>query len=147
MVRNGNHRLSTPVIDGNRRPSVGTWRVDMAAREIDDGARTRRLSPRATNLLRQLIDADGAVVSRTQLLDAVWPDVTVSEESLTKAVSELRRALDDRSGGRGFIQTVHGSGYRLTAPVTWNDHARPEVRRDGVSSPCCPEWGEAAPAG
>ncbi len=70
-----------------------------------------------------LVEADGSVVSRTALIEAIWPDVTVSEESLTTAISELRRALGDRRGKGQIIQTVHRAGYRLTVPVTVEDAA------------------------
>ena len=72
---------------------LGAWRVDCSARELTDGRETRRLSPRAMSVLMVLVGADGAVVSRTHLLDAVWPEVSVGDESLTQAVAELRRAL------------------------------------------------------
>ncbi len=92
---------------------VGAWRVDPAARELTDGTQTRRLSPRAMGALLLLVEADGAVVSRADLINTIWPDVTVADESLTTAISELRRALDDRHGPQPVIQTVYGGGYRL----------------------------------
>jgi len=64
-------------------------------------------------LLQVLAEADGAVLSRTDLLDRVWPNVTVGDESLTQVVSELRRKL----GNRELISTVARGGYRLTRPV------------------------------
>lgn len=93
--------------------SIGGWRVDFGARTAQKNGSVQHLSPRAIRLLDVLIGADGATLSRSELLDRIWPDVTVSDESLTQVVSELRRKLADRS----LIETVSRGGYRLTAPV------------------------------
>ena len=92
---------------------VGRWRVDPPARTVTDGAVRRRLSPRAMRLLETLAETPGEVVDRGTLLDAVWPGVTVTDESLTQAVAELRRALSDRTA----VETVARAGYRLAATV------------------------------
>ena len=75
-------------------------------------------------VLLALVEANGEVVRRDALLDRVWPDVVVGEESVTTAVSELRRAFGDRRGAGRLIDTVQKTGYRLTVPV----------RRDPVST-------------
>ncbi len=97
---------------------LGAWRVDCSARELTDGRETRRLSPRAMSVLMVLVRADGAVVSRAHLLDAVWPEVNVGDESLTQAVAELRRALSQERDAAPFVVTVPKSGYRLAEPAT-----------------------------
>ncbi|KIC46726.1 hypothetical protein RA28_02870 [Ruegeria sp. ANG-S4] len=92
---------------------IDDWRVDVAARTATRGGEKRQLSPRAIKLLQILAQAEGAVVSRDQLLEQIWPNVFVSDESLTQVVSELRRVLKDR----GIVATVPRGGYRLTRPV------------------------------
>jgi len=101
---------------GCSRPfRLGRWRVDPQVRELSDGENHRRLSPRAMGILSLLVEADGGVVRRDDLLEAIWPDVVVGEESVTTAVSELRRALGDKRGdGARLIDTVQKTGYRLT---------------------------------
>jgi hypothetical protein len=59
----------------------------------------------------------GTVLSKQHLLDAVWPDVTVGDASLTVAVGELRDALGDDTDSLAFIETIARRGYRLIAPV------------------------------
>ena len=99
---------------------IGVWTVDTQARELSDDTVTRRISPRALAVLLMLADADGAVVSRLCLMDAVWPDTHVGEESLTQAVAELRRLLGQAcSGDAPYVVTVQKSGYRLGVPVEW----------------------------
>jgi len=93
--------------------TAGQWRIDPVAREASDGVRTRRLSPRAMQVLLHLADARGDVVRRSELLDAVWPGVHVGDESLTQAVAELRRALGRSPQGHRLIETVPKAGYRL----------------------------------
>lgn len=97
--------------------TIGDWRLDVNARSMTNGAVDRRISPRALRALTVLAEAGGEVVDRTKLLERVWPDVIVSDESLTQAITELRRAFGVRRGVIGPIQTIAKVGYRLTVPV------------------------------
>ena len=72
--------------------------------------------------MRHLVENAGRLVSKSDLIDAVWPEVAVSDESLTQCVSEARRAFGDN--GQTFIKTVPRRGYRFAVPV-W----RPDQRR------------------
>ncbi|MEM6622315.1 MAG: winged helix-turn-helix domain-containing protein [Pseudomonadota bacterium] len=117
--------FAQPGLD-NAEYSVGRWQVDAAARTVTDGAISRRLSPRAIRVLTTLAEADGHVVCRNDLMDRVWPDVHVGEESLTQAVTELRRVFGDKRSAPQMIETVQKSGYRLRQPVRW-PAAAPEI--------------------
>lgn len=68
-------------------------------------------------LLRKLMLHAGNVVSKDELLDAIWPNVTVVEASLPTAVRKLRLALGDDRRERSIIETVPGIGYRFSVPV------------------------------
>ncbi len=76
-------------------------------------------------VLALLAETSGRVVPREEILERVWPDVTVGEEVLTHAVAELRRQLDDSWRSPRFIETLHKSGYRLLAEVKPNAGAGP----------------------
>ncbi|MEM7445045.1 MAG: winged helix-turn-helix domain-containing protein [Pseudomonadota bacterium] len=103
---------------------IGDWTFDPARRQLCRGTIECRISPKASSVLSELARADGHVCTRQELLDAVWPDVTVGEEVLTHAISELRRALRDRKGGARHIETIAKSGYRLACAVRpVGDHA------------------------
>lgn len=68
-------------------------------------------------LLLCLGRSNGGVVSREELFSAVWPGVTVGEDTLTRAIFKLRRALGDDPKAPQFIETVPKRGYRLLVPL------------------------------
>ncbi|NIA70857.1 tetratricopeptide repeat protein [Pelagibius litoralis] len=96
---------------------IGDWLVDPATRRISQGHSSQRLSPKALQVLIVLAEAGGAVVTRHALLDRVWSGVSVCEEVLTQAITELRRAFGDSARMPRFFETVHKSGYRLLLSV------------------------------
>src|SRR5262245_48233828 len=75
------------------------------------------LTPKLLDLLFHLVDRAGALVTKEELLDSLWPDANVTDNALTQAVSELRQALGDDAGDPRFIKTVARRGYRFIAPV------------------------------
>jgi len=75
------------------------------------------LEPRAVRVLRYLAEHHERVVSKEELLEAVWPDVFTTDGVLKKAVSQARRALSDDVKAARFIETYHRRGYRFVAPV------------------------------
>ena len=102
---------------------IGSWRVDPAAGEIAREAATGRLEPvrldtRAMRLLLCLAELPGELVSIDELLTQVWPEVTVSQDSVYQAVASLRRVLGDDPKQPAYIATVPRLGYRMVAPVS-----------------------------
>ena len=94
---------------------------------VVDGRRVP-VEAKPLELLRELLMSAGDVVSKDDLLDRIWPDVTVVEASLPTAVGKLRRALgDDRGAASKIIETVPGIGYRLSRPVNVEEVAAPAV--------------------
>ncbi len=92
---------------------LGPWHVDPVAFEARRGAETVRLEPKAVAVLVHLGEHAGRVVSRDALMGAVWPDVVVTEASLTRCVSRLRHALGDDARAPRLIETIPKAGYRL----------------------------------
>lgn len=89
---------------------------DTGTGQLTDGARTRRLEPRAAAVLARLNEARGAVMSRQELLDRCWGIGQGSDEALTQAVAQIRRAFEEL-GSPGPIETLTKRGYRLTVPL------------------------------
>lgn len=102
------------------------WRIDTVTRSVTDGTSVARLSPRAVRLLQALAAAPGEAMSRNSLLDQVWPNVVVGDESLTQAVTEVRRVLGDPQGSKRLIETIPKYGYRLNARVIGGAEASDE---------------------
>jgi DNA-binding winged helix-turn-helix (wHTH) protein/Flp pilus assembly protein TadD len=76
------------------------------------------LTPRLLDLLLLLLDRAGQLVTKEELLDALWRDANVTENALAQAVSDLRDALGDEPAAPTYIKTVARRGYRFVAPVT-----------------------------
>jgi len=85
------------------------------------------LTPKLLDLLFHLVDRPGVLVTKEELLDALWPDANVTDNALTQAVSELRQALGDDAGDPQFIKTVARRGYRFIAQVAPIDAAPPSL--------------------
>jgi DNA-binding winged helix-turn-helix (wHTH) protein/Flp pilus assembly protein TadD len=101
------------------RYSFGPFELDGGAyRLLRDGTPVP-LSPKLVEVLIHLVSNQGALVTKDALFAAVWPDVVVTDNALTQAISDLRHALGDRASAPQFIQTVARRGYRFIA------HARP----------------------
>jgi len=75
------------------------------------------VQPRVLRLLLYLVRRRDRVVTRSELLAALWPRVVVTDASLLRAICLARRAIDDRTAGPRRIRTHHGRGYRFCAPV------------------------------
>ncbi|ASR43415.1 hypothetical protein BEN78_08550 [Xanthomonas citri pv. mangiferaeindicae] len=112
-----------------QRLKIGAATVDFATREIHmPGARRAvRLTPKAAAVLRTLTRVPGAVHSRADLLAEVWPDTLPTDDVLTQAVTQLRKAFGSGDTGafegRRYIETIAKTGYRLTVPVSIPDRA------------------------
>ena len=83
------------------------------------------LRPKAFDVLLYLARHPNRVVSKDELMEAVWPNVFVTENSLVQCISEIRTALGNK--GSDILKTVARRGYLLTAPVIEVDPARPEL--------------------
>jgi adenylate cyclase len=93
------------------------------------------LGSRAAEILYLLLQRHGEVVSRNEIVDAVWPHVAIEENNLTVQISALRRALDDGRDGASCIQTVPGRGYRFTPRVVEEDAPEPSRSVAGAPTP------------
>ena len=83
------------------------------------------LTGKAFQTLRVLVEARGNLVSKQDLMTAVWPETSVEENNLDRNISTLRKALGEQSNGRPFIETVTRVGYRFLAPVTESNFVSP----------------------
>jgi pimeloyl-ACP methyl ester carboxylesterase/DNA-binding winged helix-turn-helix (wHTH) protein len=97
------------------------FRLDPERGQLLRGATPVALTPKAFALLEYLATRAGRLVSKQELLDAIWPNVFVGEAVLKGTIRDVRRALGDDSHAPQFIQTAHRRGYRFVAPVVAED--------------------------
>src|SRR5580704_7112186 len=90
------------------------YEFDELGRELRVKGRAVELEAKPLDILLQLLLRAGEVVTKEELLESVWPGVTVVEGSLATAVSKLRKALGD---DEPIILTLPRIGYRLAVPV------------------------------
>jgi DNA-binding winged helix-turn-helix (wHTH) protein/Tol biopolymer transport system component len=103
------------------RLRIGERIVDIPLREIASltGGEPMRVTLKSLGVLLTLVAHAGRPVSREALLEWVWPDTLPTDDVVTQAVTQLRKALgDDRERPR-YIETLAKQGYRLIAPVEW----------------------------
>lgn len=91
---------------------------------LRDGVEVR-LTPRAYDLLLTLVTRSGSLVTKRELMTAVWGEIVVEENNLNQAVSALRRALGDAPNSACYIETVPRLGYRFVADVRMNERSEP----------------------
>src|SRR3981189_1504401 len=94
--------------------AFGRFRILPHRRELLAEGRPLDLGGRAFDVLMALIEASGAVVSKDALMNHVWPDRIVEENSLEAQISALRRAF---GADRDLIRTVAGRGYQFTGEI------------------------------
>jgi DNA-binding winged helix-turn-helix (wHTH) protein/TolB-like protein/Flp pilus assembly protein TadD len=75
------------------------------------------LVPKAVETLLALIDRHGKIVSKDELLEAVWPDTVVEESNLFVYLSVLRKTLGTLQDGRPYVETLRRRGYRFNGEV------------------------------
>jgi len=102
---------------------IGDWRADPSLHSITGAAGEVRLEPKVMQVLVELAEHPGQVVSKDRLLHTVWADTFVGDEVLARAISELRRVFGDDPKAPQFIQTIPKGGYRLIAPVRFESRA------------------------
>jgi TolB-like protein/DNA-binding winged helix-turn-helix (wHTH) protein len=96
---------------------VGTWIVRPSLNTVSQNGTSTHVEPKVMEVLVCLAAQPGEAVPKEAILKAVWPETFVSDDVLTRSISELRRALQDDAREPRFIQTIPKRGYRLVAPV------------------------------
>ena len=114
----------------------GEFTLDLDTRQLLEGERDTRLSPKALDLLAFLVAHRPNAVSKADLVERLWPGTFVVEANLSNLVGEIRTALNDRSRTGKYIRTVHGMGYAFCGA------ARQEKKPPPGRVSCWIEWGQ-----
>jgi DNA-binding winged helix-turn-helix (wHTH) protein len=141
-----------PTVDAASRAAAeaslefGRFRVLLRQRQLLADGVSIELGTRAFELLLALLEANGSLVSKEQLLARVWPGIAVAEDNLKVHVCALRKALGEDSG---YIRTEFGRGYRFIAAVhstvAWSRPQRP-LRWRQESTQKLPRWTSRRPS-
>ncbi|UII78231.1 winged helix-turn-helix domain-containing protein [Flagellimonas sp. CMM7] len=96
---------------------IKDWTFDPITSELTNGSEKIHLQNQVAKVLIELIKANGQTISKKELLEKAWPNTIVTENSLDKTVSELRKVFGDSRANAQFIETLPRKGYRLIAPL------------------------------
>jgi pimeloyl-ACP methyl ester carboxylesterase/DNA-binding winged helix-turn-helix (wHTH) protein len=95
----------------------GPFRLEVSEHRLVRESRAIPLTGKAFETLRVLVERHGTLVSKRELMTAVWPETVVEENNLDRNISMLRKALGENASARKYIETVPRVGYRFVAPV------------------------------
>ena len=101
------------------RVIIGDWQAVPATNRLIGPDGEVEVEPRVMDLLMLLASKPGELFSKTEIADALWGDVHVNDDALTRSVFKLRKALGDDARNTRYIATVPKRGYRLIAEVSY----------------------------
>ncbi len=105
-----NHSLSAAFqIDG--------WLVEPSLNQLSLDGRSVRVEPKVMEVLVCLAESDGRPVSKEQFMQSVWAGTIVTDDVLSRCISELRKIFGDNPKNPRYIETIRKRGYRLVQPV------------------------------
>jgi DNA-binding winged helix-turn-helix (wHTH) protein len=89
----------------------GAFTLDPGTRQLLRGSQALRISPKAFQLLKVLVEGQPQAMSKSELHDRLWPGTFVSDANLAMLIREIRSALGDDARKPHFVRTLHGFGY------------------------------------
>ncbi len=103
--------------------TIKDWRCNLITGELSNGQTKQTLEPKTIELLSFFLDNHSKVLSKEQIIAHLWGETVVSDEVLAKAISKLRKALNDSPKAPDFIETLPKRGYRFKiAPQSVSDN-------------------------
>jgi DNA-binding winged helix-turn-helix (wHTH) protein len=112
------------------RVRFGEITLDTDSRQVFRAHREVRISPKALDLLRLLVESRPRALTKKELLEQLWPATYVSETSLATLIREIRDALEDDARNPRYVRTVHRFGYAFCGAAT----EAPEIEQGRAST-------------
>jgi DNA-binding winged helix-turn-helix (wHTH) protein/predicted ATPase len=112
-----------------RPVTFGRFRLDATNERLWRGVEAVSLRPKVFAVLRHLVEHRGELVTKQQLLEAVWPSTFVGDAVLKDSIRQLREALGDDAAAPRYIETAHRRGYRFIGEIS------DESARSSAASP------------
>jgi predicted ATPase/DNA-binding winged helix-turn-helix (wHTH) protein len=125
-------RSSIANLDGETRFCFGRFTALRDTRRLLLDGQPCEIGSRAFDLLLLLIDCRGRIVSKSEAMDRVWPDIFVDDSNLRVQVNSLRRALGD---ARDFVKTVPGRGYLFAEDIVVGTQAAEPIQNTEIETP------------
>jgi DNA-binding winged helix-turn-helix (wHTH) protein len=124
-----------PIKTANYAASFGSFSLIPARQLLLEAGRPVSVGSRAIELLHVLIERQGEVVSKEELIARVWPNTFVDHGSLRVHIAALRRALGEGRNGNRYIANESGRGYRFVAPVSFAEMPSPSSAPNVADEP------------
>jgi DNA-binding winged helix-turn-helix (wHTH) protein len=135
--------------EGERPPAadfrLAEWTVQPSLNRLCFGERVVQIEPKQMDVPVFLAGTAGEVVSKQQIIDAVWPDLFITESVISRAIAGLRRALGDDAKRPRFIETILKRGYRLIAEVAEPPVSPSRTALGGLPKPIVVDSGTSLP--
>src|SRR5262245_39175149 len=118
-------------VDDRPRPIVfSPFRLDRRSGQLTRAGVPVPLRAKTWAVLLYLAERPGVLGTREEVLDAVWPGIAVTPDTLTKSIGELRRVFGDEQMEPRFIETVHRRGIRFVADTSDSVAVEPTSKRE-----------------
>jgi DNA-binding winged helix-turn-helix (wHTH) protein len=108
----------------DRAIAFGRFKLYPRQRLLEENGEPVRLGSRAFELLLTLVEQKGAILSKAELIERVWPDTNVEEGSLRVSMAAVKKALGQERADASYIKNVPGKGYCFVAPITDSENIR-----------------------
>src|SRR5713226_3038382 len=96
--------------------------LDLTRGCLQHGPNEIKLRPKSFEVLKYLVENSGRLISKDELINKIWIDASVTDDSLVQCLKDIRHALCDE--GQQIIKTVHGRGYIFDTEVKYSGSAR-----------------------
>src|SRR5574341_2546604 len=93
------------------------------------------LSPRLVEILGYLAARRGEIVTKEELLDRFWPGINITENTLARAIADIRKSIGDHAGSPVYLQTAARRGYRFVGDAPSDTVAQPAPAAPIAASP------------
>ncbi len=103
--------------------SFGPYRLDPANARLWRETQPVRLTPKAFQVLCYLAERPGQLVTKEELFQVVWADTIISDATMTSAIQEIRKALQDNAKSPQYLETVPKRGFRFIGEVANSQHS------------------------
>lgn len=105
----------------------GEFQLDTEEKLLRQGENKLALPPKVLDVLCLLVEKEGKIVSKNEIMNTVWADSFVEESNLTQSIYTLRRTLGNDENGKSIVETIPRRGFRIAIPITHLTENKPEI--------------------